>query len=172
MQRLILMRHAKTEPWTEGVDDHARALTPVGHEAAAAMAVALKTEGWAPERAVVSTARRTRETWVHLSAVFESCEMILEEDLYLAGERGVSDLIADHDGARTLIIISHNPGLHDLSLSILRAAGSRDHQAAIRIASKLPTGAAVLFEADEDGAFVPAHFRLRNFIKPKDVLNL
>ncbi|MEM7327918.1 MAG: histidine phosphatase family protein [Pseudomonadota bacterium] len=172
MQRLILMRHAKTEPWTEGVDDHARALTPVGHDAAAAMAAALKSEGWSPERALVSTARRTRETWVHLSAVFGTCEMSLEDDLYLAGERGVSDMIADNDGARTLIVISHNPGLHDLSLSILRAAGSHDHQAAIRISAKLPTGAAVLFEAEEDGAFVPAQFRLRNFIKPKDLLNL
>lgn len=172
MQRLILMRHAKTEPWSEGIDDHARALTPVGHEAAKAMAFALKSEGWSPQKAIVSTARRTRETWAHLSAVFDDCDMILEEDLYLAGERGVSDMIGENDGARTLIIISHNPGLHDLALSILRAAGSHDHQAAIRIAAKLPTGAAVLFEAEEDGAFVPAHFRLRNFIKPKDIMDL
>lgn len=172
MQRLILMRHAKTEPWTEGVDDHARALTPVGHDASAAMAAALKAEGWSPNRAIVSTARRTRETWTHLSHVFGTCELVVEEDLYLAGERGVSELIAEHDSVETLIVISHNPGLHDLSLALLRAAGSFDHQAAVRIAAKLPTGAAALFEAQEDGAFIPAHFRLRNFIKPKDVLDL
>ena len=170
MQRLILMRHAKTEPWSEGIDDHARALTPVGHEAAIAMGKALKSEGWTPERAIISTARRTRETWAHLSDIFGTTNMMLEEDLYLAGERGIADIIADQASAKSLIIIGHNPGLHDLSLSILRAAGSRDHQAAIRIAAKLPTGAAVLFEADEDGAFVPARFRLQNFIKPKDVL--
>eukprot|EP00903_Cladosiphon_okamuranus_P002962 g2960.t1 len=172
MQRLILMRHAKTEPWTEGIDDHARALTPLGHDASVAMAAALKAEGWSPDKAIVSTARRTRETWTHLSHVFGTCELVIEEDLYLAGERGVSDLIADHDSAKTLIVISHNPGLHDLSLGLLRAAGSFDHQAAVRIAAKLPTGAAVMFEAEEDGAFIPAHFRLRNFIKPKDVLDL
>lgn len=172
MQRLILMRHAKTEPWTEGIDDHARALTSVGHEAASAMASALKAEGWVPEKAIISTARRTRETWVHLSDVFGTCDMTLEDDLYLAGERGVGDIIADNDGARTLMIVGHNPGLHDLSLSILRAAGSCDHQASIRIAAKLPTGGAVMFEAEEDGAFVPAQFKLRNFIKPKDVMSL
>lgn len=172
MKRLILMRHAKTEPWSEGIDDHARALTPVGHEAAPAMARALKAEGWSPQRAIVSTARRTRETWTHLSNAFSACELSLEDDLYLAGERGIADLISEHDAVGTLIVIGHNPGLHDLALSILRAAGSLDHQAAIRIAAKLPTGAAVLFEAEEDGAFVPAHFRLRNFIKPKDLLNL
>lgn len=171
MQRLILMRHAKTEPWSEGIDDHARALTPVGHEAAIAMGKVLKAEGWTPEKAIVSTARRTRETWAHLSDIFGTTSIMLEEDLYLAGERGISDIIADQAGAKSLIIIGHNPGLHDLALSILREAGSRDHQAAIRIAAKLPTGAAVLFEADEDGAFVPARFQLQNFIKPKDVLS-
>jgi phosphohistidine phosphatase len=170
MQRLILMRHAKTEPWSEGIDDHARALTPIGHEAAIAMAATLKAEGWVPQKAIVSTARRTRETWAHLAKTFEACDVILEEELYLAGERGVADMISDNDGAQTLIIIGHNPGLHDLALSILRAAGSLDHQAAIRIAAKLPTGGAVMFEAAEDGAFEPAQFRLLNFIKPKDVL--
>ncbi len=171
MQRLILMRHAKTEPWSEGIDDHARALLPVGHDAAIAMANALKAEGWAPNLALVSTARRTRETWTHLKQAFAESEMNLEEDLYLAGERGIADIIADNDDAKTLIIIGHNPGLHDLALSILREAGSVDHQAAIRIAAKLPTGAAVLFEADTDGPFVPARFKLRNFIKPKDLMS-
>ena len=55
MQRLILMRHAKTEPWSEGIDDHARALLPVGHDAAIAMANALDAEGWAPD--IASDAR-------------------------------------------------------------------------------------------------------------------
>ena len=168
MKRLILMRHAKTEPWTEGIDDFARALTPVGHEAAETMAKALKDEGWSPEKTVLSTARRTRETWGHLSAVFGTCDMVLEDDLYLAGERGIADIITDNDGASTLMIIGHNPGLHDLAISLLRAAGSADHQASIRISSKLPTGGVVMFEADEDGAFVPAHFKLQNFMKPKD----
>jgi len=168
MKRLILMRHAKTEPWTEGIDDFARALTPVGHEAAETMARALKGEGWSPEKAVLSTARRTRETWSHLSGVFGACEMVLEDDLYLAGERGIADIITEHDGARTLIIIGHNPGLHDLAVSLLREAGSVDHQASIRIAAKLPTGGVVMFEAAEDGAFVPSQFKLQNYMKPKD----
>ncbi len=170
MKRLILMRHAKTEPWTEGVDDHARALTPIGHDAATAMAATLAAEGWRPDLAIVSSARRTRETWTHLSAVFGDCSHTVEESLYLAGERGISEIIAEQDGHGTLMIIGHNPGLHDLGLHILREAGSVDHQAAKRLASKLPTGAAMMFEAEADGAFVPPHFRLFNFIRPKDVL--
>lgn len=171
MKRLILMRHAKTEPWSEGIDDHGRALTSVGHEAASAMGSALMSEGWVPEKAVVSTARRTRETWGHLSKVFGDCELVIEDDLYLAGERGIAEIIADHDGIGTLMIVGHNPGLHDLSVFLMREAGSHDHQAAMRLASKLPTGAAALFESDEDGAFLPMHFRLRNYLRPKDVLD-
>lgn len=170
MKRLILMRHAKTEPWTEGIDDHARALTPIGHDAAMAMARALKDEGWSPQKAVISTARRTRETWAHLSQVFGSCDLALEDDLYLAGERGIADIISDQSDTQTLMIVGHNPGLHDLALSILREAGSTDHRAARRVAAKLPTGAVVLFEAEEDGEFVPVHFKLQNVIKPKDLL--
>lgn len=172
MQRLILMRHAKTEPWSEGIDDHARALTPVGHEAARVMGTTLKREGWSPDRTIVSTARRTRETWAQMSGVFGTCEMVLEEELYLAGERGIADTISEHDGVQTLMIIGHNPGMHDLALSIFRAAGCSDHQVAVRLAAKLPTGAVVLFQADSDGEFTPERFRLRNFIKPKDVMNL
>lgn len=171
MKRLILMRHAKTEPWIEGVDDHARALTATGHGAAAAMAVALKSEGWVPDVVLVSSARRTRETWKHLSQVFEDCKVIVEEGLYLAGERGICDYIDDVASASCVMVLGHNPGMQDLSLRLLRGAGSRDHQAARRVAAKMPTGGAALFEADEDGAFSEFEFRLHNFIRPKDVLD-
>lgn len=170
MKRLILMRHAKTEAWTEGVDDHARALTQLGHETASAMAAVLKSEGWSPDIAAVSTARRTRETWKHLQPVFETCDAKIEDDLYLAGERGIMDVISDIDGAQTVMIVGHNPGIHDLAVRIMREAGSCDHQASMRLATKMPTGAAALFEANEDGAFLPEQFRLKNFIRPKDIL--
>ena len=45
MKRLILMRHAKTEPWGEGVDDFSRALTPRGKEDAQRMAEELVALG-------------------------------------------------------------------------------------------------------------------------------
>ncbi|MEM8616882.1 MAG: histidine phosphatase family protein [Pseudomonadota bacterium] len=170
MQRLILMRHAKTEAWAEGVDDHGRALTQSGHNAAAAMAAAIVAEGWQPQTALISTARRTRETWHYISKALPDCDSLITEDLYLAGERGIADLIADHDGNHTTMVIGHNPGLHDLALSVLREAGSQDHQAAMRLAGKLPTGAVALFEAAEDGAFVPALLRLKRFMRPKDLV--
>lgn len=170
MKRLILMRHAKTEPWTEGVEDHGRALTQVGHSAAQGISAALKHAGWMPNAAIVSTARRTRETWAHVAADFPLCELHLEDELYLAGERYIVELVNQFEGVETLLILSHNPGLHDLCVTLLREAGTRDHRAAVRLSSKLPTGAAALFEADEAGAFVLPHFRLAGFIRPKDLV--
>lgn len=169
MKRLILMRHAKTEPWTEGIDDHGRALTEIGRKAASAIAIAMAEEGWLPDKVIVSSSRRTRETWACMRDVFPKCTAIVDEALYLAGERGIMDLISDHDGTANLMILGHNPGLHDLSVRLLREAGSADHQAALRLSSKLPTAAAALFESDEDGAFLPVHFRLQNFIRAKDL---
>ncbi len=172
MKRLILMRHAKTEPWTEGIDDHGRKLTPNGHIAASAIAIALQDAGWVPDRALISSARRTRETWAHVSQVFKTCEGEFDEGLYLAGARGIMDYILDAEagGVSTLLVVGHNPGMHDLAVRLLREAGSGDHQAAIRVSAKMPTGAAAMFEADQDGAFVPLHFRLQNFIRPRDVV--
>ena len=172
MKRLILMRHAKTEPWTEGIDDHGRALTKSGHRAAARMASKLGDIGWAPNLALVSTARRTRETARHMTDRFPESSFDYDDSLYLAGERGLADTISDHDGIGTLMIIGHNPGIHDLAISIMRASGSADHRASMRLAAKMPTGACALYESEEDGAFLPVHLLLQNFLRPKDFPDL
>lgn len=170
MKRLILMRHAKTEPWDESVDDHGRALTSVGHIAAEAVAIALKTSGWVPDKALISTARRTRETWGHLAQVFPATGCHFDESLYLASARVISDVIQRHHGASTLMMIGHNPGIHELSLSLIRDAGASDDTIASRLAAKMPTGGTAMFEASEEGNFRPSSFKLVQFIAPKDLI--
>ncbi|WP_300380084.1 histidine phosphatase family protein [Henriciella sp.] len=171
MKRLILMRHAKTEPWNEGLTDRDRKLTPRGHGDAEAMAVALQQQDWVPDVALVSSARRTRETWQHLTLAFPDCKRIVTDDLYLASITGIEDLIAEHaSDARTLMIIGHNPGLHELSGTILRQAGTENHSAAMRLAAKMPTCAAALFEREDEGDYVPVLFKLIDFLKPKNLV--
>jgi phosphohistidine phosphatase len=167
MKRLILMRHAKTEPWNEGVNDRDRMLTPRGHGDAEAIAVALEQYGWAPDLALVSSSRRTRETWRHLALVFPECRKIVSDDLYLAGIPAMERLIGEQAEAGTVVVIGHNPGLHELSGSILQQGGSDNHQAAMKLAAKFPTSAAALFEQEEEGPYLPVHFKLQTFIKPK-----
>lgn len=169
MKRLILMRHAKTESWTEGLDDFARALTDRGHEDATRMANEIVGMGWSPERILVSTARRARETCSGVARVFEGEKVRPMESLYLAGTRGISEAVRQNDGAGTLMVIGHNPGLHDFALSIYHESGASDHHAALRLAEKFPTACAALFEAEEDGAFLPVHFRLTDVLRAKDL---
>lgn len=168
MKRLILMRHAKTEPWSEGIDDFGRALTPQGHADARRMAEEIVSLGWSPERILVSSARRARETCSEVAAVVTGEKVRPMESLYLTGVRGLTEAVTQNDGAGTLMVIGHNPGLHDFALAILREGGAADHQASLRLGEKFPTSCAAMFEADAPGSFVPAHFRLVHVLRAKD----
>ncbi|MEM5518502.1 histidine phosphatase family protein [Henriciella sp. AS95] len=168
MKRLILMRHAKTEPWNEGVKDRDRILTERGHQDAALVAGFLRDTGWQPDHALVSSARRTRETWRHLAAEFPECRSTVSDDLYLAGIPAMELQIAKvAEEYGCVILVGHNPGMSEMASFILSRAGSENHRAAMKLAEKFPTGAAALFESDEDGPYVPVHFKLVDFIRPK-----
>lgn len=169
MKRLILQRHAKTEAWYEGVDDHGRALLERGRRDALRIAEELLAMGWTPNLALVSTARRARETWAAAVTVFPATAYHLDDALYLAGAGGLEGAAKANDGAETLAIIAHNPGIHDFAQGILREAGSHDHQAALRLKEKFPTGCAALFEAEDDGAFIASQFKLVDVIRPKEL---
>lgn len=168
MKRLILLRHAKTEVWNEGVADRDRKLLTRGHKDAGAVSAELSKIGWAPDRALVSTARRTRETWRHLHETFPTCQVSLLDELYLASVPTIQDAITQAaEDASTLMLIGHNPGMHETALSIMQQSGTVDPGAARKLEEKLPTGTAVLFESDEDEAFIPVHFRMAGWIRPK-----
>ena len=99
MKRLILMRHAKTEPFGEGIDDFGRALTDQGHSDAKRIAEEIVTLGWSPERILVSTARRARETCSEVARVFEGEKVRPMESLYLCGARGLVERSRVHHQA-------------------------------------------------------------------------
>lgn len=168
MKRLILMRHAKTEPWNEGIDDFSRALTAQGRADATRIAEEIVAMGWSPERILVSSARRARETCSEVAKIVTGEKVRPMEALYLTGVRGLTEAVAQNDGAKVLMVIGHNPGLHDFALSILREGGSKAHAAALRLNEKFPTSCTALFEMDDEGAFVPANFRLAHVLRAKD----
>lgn len=169
MKRLILMRHAKTEPWAEGVDDFSRALTDSGHEDARRVAIQIVALGWNPERILVSSARRARETCAQVAKVIKGEKVRPMEALYLTGQRGLADAVRLNDGVSTLMLIGHNPGMHDFALNILSEGGSLEHGAALRLYEKFPTSCAALFECEEDGPFIAAEMRLAHLIRAKDL---
>ena len=172
MNRLILMRHAKTEAWHEGIDDHGRALLENGIADARAMGTHLNGRGWRPHHALVSTARRARETWRYASEGFGALAAIYEDDLYLAAPATLDGAVSAREWPGTLLMIGHNPGIHEFACLLARNGGASDDFTLARLFEKFPTGAAALFEAGDEVGFHPAAFRLVDVIRPKDIRNV
>ncbi len=64
-RRLVVMRHAKAEPYAS--TDHARRLTDRGRAQARAAGARLRELGLVPDHAIVSTAERTVMTWAEVA---------------------------------------------------------------------------------------------------------
>jgi phosphohistidine phosphatase len=145
---LAVMRHAKAEGFDK--PDVERELAPRGQRDAEATGQWFGELGVLPDRALVSAAVRTRQTWTGLAeAAGWSVEPDLSEPLYGAGPESALDLIRETpDEVRALLVIGHNPTMAYLA-SILddgEGEGSTD------MAVGFPTCAVAVFEIDGDWA--------------------
>ena len=68
MRQLILMRHAQAVGAAPAGGDRERALSAAGRAEAVRIGQALKARGVRPDLAMVSAARRTRETWTGVAS--------------------------------------------------------------------------------------------------------
>jgi phosphohistidine phosphatase len=164
--RLILLRHAKTEKAAPGASDRDRVLTKRGRKDAAAIGAYLAHHALLPDRALVSTAERTRETWERL-ALSPSPAVSFEDDLYDAGPGDILNVIkAGGRKARLLLAIGHNPGFHEAA-RLLIAAG--DVAARERLNEGLPTAGLVVidFAGDDWDTLAPHKGRLDRFVVPR-----
>ena len=83
MRRLLLLRHAKAERLQPGGRDQDRVLAARGRVAAKTLGAYLARHAFIPDRAMVSTAARTRETWTLLAAAMgQAPPASFEERLY------------------------------------------------------------------------------------------
>ena len=168
--RLMLLRHAKTEKAEAGMRDHERRLNARGQHDAPLIGAYMARHALIPDRVMVSTSTRTRETWQHLAEALAAVPPVdYEERLYNAGSETILAL-AKHiePPVRTLLMIGHNPGLHDLA-RLLIASG--DVEARERLNEGLPTsGLAVIdFAAPDWGKVHPRGGRLERFVSPRSL---
>jgi phosphohistidine phosphatase len=172
MRQLLLLRHAKSSWDDPSLPDHARPLNARGRRAAVAMAAAMRDLGLAPDVVLVSSARRTLQTLEAISPFAESPLVEPMDDLYLAPwPRLLEALRRAPETARSVMMIGHNPGLHDLALALVGAAGMATGSAsARRMAEGFPTCALAEFvvatpwqELGEGGG------RLVRFLAPADL---
>lgn len=148
MDRLILMRHAKAERRSAG-GDFERALTEGGRADAAIMGQVLAREGIVPDLALVSAARRTAQTWEAMAAAFPEARLEARRDLYNAGPLALLEA-AEDAGARTVLVVAHNPGVHELVVHLL-VDGGAGGAVISRAASRFPTATAAAFLIDAAG---------------------
>jgi phosphohistidine phosphatase len=165
LKTLYILRHAKAE--AEGQDgDAERPLMKRGRKAAAAMGEYLATLKPSPRLILCSTALRTRET---LDAILPSLDpapqTLFEDALYLAGANRLLDRLRHlPEQTESVLLIGHNPGLHQLAASLASDAGA--------LANGFPTAAlAVLRIAGAWPALKPRQATLVDFKTPKALRN-
>lgn len=138
-RRLVLLRHAKSD-WPAGVPDSERPLGKRGRAEAPQAGRWLAASGLLPDLALVSPARRTRETWQLVSAQLDAeVATRVEDDLYLGGLRASLDLVRSlDDDVQTVLVVGHNPTTESLALLLEDGSGATEDLA--RMAGKYPTG--------------------------------
>jgi phosphohistidine phosphatase len=151
MRRLILFRHAKAEPRGAGMDDFDRPLAERGRADAALMGQVLAREGLVPDLALVSPARRASETWICAREAFPAAKAELRRDLYNAGPETIREAVEEAaDAADTVLVVGHNPGLHELAVELL-IEGAASAAEVERVAARFPTATAAALLIDAAG---------------------
>jgi phosphohistidine phosphatase len=143
VKTLHLLRHAKSSRKQPELADQDRPLSKRGRRAADAMARRFAELGTL-DLVLCSTALRTRQTLKRVSAGLKPEKIVLEPAIYSGGSRQLMTLLAQlPESAGAVLLIGHNPALHQLALALATARSAR------RLPSrdeKFPTAAHATFE--------------------------
>jgi len=140
---LILMRHAKSS-WKEPLADHDRPLNRRGKRAAKLIGKTLADKGFIPDLILSSDAKRAKSSAKRLLKGLGGkgvSKIELDSILYEANAATIMrEITKTPPDIKTLLLISHNPGISDLAEML-----SGDNSL-----SWLPTAGTVIFEFDID----------------------
>jgi len=168
MKTLHLLRHAKSSWKQVGLDDHERPLSKRGRAAASAMAKHMRRSEIAPDVVLCSTAVRAKETLEPIAKRLKPSKVRFERGIYeVSGRKLWKYVWALPERANAVLMIGHNPGLHDFALALadidsvgrLPASGG-----------KFPTGAFATFSFDGRWKDLrPRTARVVSFVQPKEL---
>ncbi len=111
MRRLILMRHAKSNWSDPGQRDHDRPLNKRGKRGASAIGAWLKAKGYLPGHALVSSARRTQETWARVVEKTGPAPTSYVPELYGAEDGVMLEVLRAAPDVATVLMLGHQPGI-------------------------------------------------------------
>ena len=167
MLRLMLLRHAKTERAAPSERDRDRKLIKRGRADAPVVGTYMAHHGLVPDLALVSPAVRAQETWTLVAAGFRKTPRMLTDDrIYPGNPQKLLDLIAEPRKARKILVVGHNPSLHELALQLI---ASGDVEAREQLREKLPTSGLVVIDLpiDDWPLAHPHAARLERFVTPR-----
>jgi phosphohistidine phosphatase len=173
MRRLLLLRHSKTERDSPSGYDRDRRLDARGRTDAPEIGHYLSDHKLVPDLVLVSPATRTRETWELLAPTLTpepDAEFV--PDLYGADARELLQIVrtasgrADDKDLKSIMVVAHNPGLHELSIDLIGKAKAEDREA---LEENLPTSGLTVFKfAVDDWHDVSVrHGTLDRFVSPR-----
>jgi phosphohistidine phosphatase len=116
-RQLVLVRHAKAG---EGAVDRDRPLARRGVAEAPAVGRWLAQRLIAPDRVMVSPARRARQTWELAATELSAApEPVLDDRIYHNTVEDLLQIIRETPAeVTTLAIVGHNPGLQNLAIAL------------------------------------------------------
>ena len=172
MRRLMLLRHAKTETDAPTGRDQDRRLDERGHQDAAMIGDFIASHPPAPQLVLVSTAVRAQQTWEFARAAMQdrvaAPQVCSVPDLYGAEPMQILHQIrlAAVPDPQQLLVVGHNPGLHELALAL---TGQGDSDARQELSRNMPTSGLAVFDFDTDdwGDVSFTRGNLLMFITPK-----
>lgn len=172
MRRLLLLRHAKTETDAPSGQDQDRRLDDRGRRDAAELGGWIGRHPSFPDRVLVSPAVRAHQTWEiareAMQALIPQPQVEFLPELYGADPTQLLQIIrhACVTDPRRLMVVGHNPGMHELALTL---TGSGDATARKALEDNLPTSGLAIFDfaIDDWNDVAFRRGKLVSFISPK-----
>jgi phosphohistidine phosphatase len=175
MKILYLLRHAKSSWGDKSLPDHERPLNERGRKAASAMGRYLRGLHHHPALVLASTALRVGETLeLILPELAGDVAVTRDRALYLATPNTLlSRLRATSTNPDSLLILGHNPGLHEFALHLSGEVASEAARAARdRLKGTFPTGALAVIRFSDAQFWREIDYgkgRLEAFTTPRDL---
>jgi phosphohistidine phosphatase len=164
-RRLVLIRHSKA---VQGEMDHERPLADRGIRDAAAVGRWLAVADVVPDRVVVSTALRVRQTWETAAEQLDSSpEVVADRRVYDNTPDDLLEIIHETPAAvGTLFLVGHNPSLAELAIGLDDGAG--DSPATAALERSFPTSGIACFDlATSWDDLKPGGATLTSFAAPR-----
>jgi phosphohistidine phosphatase len=172
MNMLHLLRHAKSST-KEDVEDHERPLSRRGRMTARRVGKNLSAKLGEINLILCSSARRTRETLDLVLGEFRPGSGTLprtsiEDKLYLASREKLAARLRRLDASdANVLLIGHNPGLHELAIAF---ADQKSPSFRALASGKFPTAAWVSFRVPADWSVLgSSRHELIGYVTPESL---